>query len=185
MRFNVFKAHHDIGIKGLSLEQKLKLVSMLKPLGKIFITTEREIETELSEYQMKISPEKAHSLLAYATLLIGDSQTMTSEAAVLGVPSLRCNSFARRISYLEEEEKKYGLTYSFLPEEFNKFKIKLTQLLEMSDLREEWQKRRNIMLKDKIDVTGFMVWFVENYPLSIEILKKNPDFSNNSNKTFH
>jgi hypothetical protein len=32
------------------------------------------------------------------------------------------------------------------------------------------------MLNNKIDVTGFMVWFVENYPSSIEILQKNPDF---------
>jgi predicted glycosyltransferase len=176
MRFNVFKAHHDIGVKGLSLEQKLELINMLKPHGRIFITTEREIENELSEYQMNISPEKAHSLLAYATLLIGDSQTMTSEAAVLGVPSLRCNSFAGRISYLEEEEKKYGLTYAFLPEEFDKLKLKLTDLLQMDNLHEEWQKRRQIMLNNKIDVTGFMVWFVENYPSSIEILQKNPDF---------
>jgi predicted glycosyltransferase len=172
----VFKAHHDIGVKGLSLEQKLELINMLKPHGRIFITTEREIENELSEYQMNISPEKAHSLLAYATLLIGDSQTMTSEAAVLGVPSLRCNSFAGRISYLEEEEKKYGLTYAFLPEEFDKLKLKLTDLLQMDNLHEEWQKRRQIMLNNKIDVTGFMVWFVENYPSSIEILQKNPDF---------
>ena len=43
-------------------------------------------------------------------MFIGDSQTMTSEAAVLGVPSLRCNSFAGRISYINEQEFKYGLT---------------------------------------------------------------------------
>lgn len=176
MRFNVFKAHHDIGVKGLSLDQKLELVSILKPLGRILITTERDIEPELSEYQMKISPEKAHSLLAWSTMLIGDSQTMTSEAAVLGVPSLRCNSFAGRISYLEEEESKYGLTYAFIPEEFDKLKSKLAQLLEMGNLREEWQRRRQIMLKDKIDVTGFMVWFVENYPESIKEIKNSPDF---------
>ena len=30
MRFNVFKAHHDLGIRGLSLEQKLKLIKTLK-----------------------------------------------------------------------------------------------------------------------------------------------------------
>jgi len=37
MRFNIFKAHHDIGIRGLSLEQKLKLIKILKNYGKIFI----------------------------------------------------------------------------------------------------------------------------------------------------
>ncbi len=115
------------------------------------------------EYKLKVSPEKAHSLIAYATLFLGDSQTMSSEAAVLGVPSLRCNSFAGRISYLEEEEKKYGLTYAFLPEDFNKMLIKVKELLNMPDLKKEWQERRHVMLSDKIDVTAFWVWFVENY----------------------
>ena len=76
MRFNVFKAHHDVGVEGLSLEQKLELIKILEPHGKIFITTEREIEPELKAYQLRISPEKIHSLMAYATLFAGDSQTM-------------------------------------------------------------------------------------------------------------
>jgi hypothetical protein len=32
------------------------------------------------------------------------------------------------------------------------------------------------MLSDKIDVTAFMVWFVENYPESAKIMKENPDY---------
>ncbi len=171
MRFNAFKAHHDGGIKGLSLKQKIELVNILKPLGKIFITTEREIEEELRPYQMKVSPEKGHSLLAYASMLIGDSQTMTSEAAVLGVPSLRCNSFAGRIAYLEEEEKKYGLTFAFLPDQFELLKLKLIEILNIPDYKAKWQEKRKLLLKDKIDVTAFMCWFIENYPKSKEIMK--------------
>jgi uncharacterized protein len=175
MRFNVFKAHHDVGVKGLSLEQKLELVNILKPFGRIFITAEREIEPELAAYQLRIEPEKIHSLLNYATMLIGDSQTMTSEAAVLGVPSIRCNTFAGRISYLEEEEKKYGLTYAFLPDQFESLKIRLAQLLAMDNLREEWQRRRQVMLNEKIDVTSFWSWFISNFPGSLEIIKANPE----------
>ena len=104
MRFNVFKAHHDVGIKGLTLKQKIALIDILKPYGRIFITTERKIEPELKEYQLPISPENIHSFMAHATIFLGDDQTMTSEAAMLGVPSLRCNSFVGKISYLEEEE---------------------------------------------------------------------------------
>ena len=32
------------------------------------------------------------------------------------------------------------------------------------------------MLADKIDVTAFLVWFVENYPQSFQIMKENPDY---------
>ena len=176
MRYNVFKAHHDIGIRGLSLKQKQKLIKILKSYGKIFITTEREIEPELKQYQLKISPEKIHSLIYYATMLVGDSQTMTSEAAVLGTPAIRMNSFVGRISYLEEEEHKYRLTYGFKPDQFDQMMLKIEELLEMPNLKQEWQERRKKMLSDKIDVTAFMVWFVESYPESVNIMKENPDY---------
>ncbi len=176
MRFNVFKAHHDIGIKGVSLKNKLELIKLLEPFGPVFVTTEREIEPELKQYQLPVSPEKAHSLMYYATMFLGDSQTMTSEAAVLGTPAIRMNSFVGRIAYLEEEEHKYGLTYGFKPDQFNEMVLKIKELLAIPNLKEEWQKRRKKMLADKIDVTAFLVWFVENYPKSEKIIIENPDY---------
>jgi hypothetical protein len=178
LRFNAFKAHHDIGIKGLTLEQKLTLIKELSPKGKILITTERTIEPELSTYQLRLPPDKIHSLLYYASMFIGDSQTMTSESAVLGTPALRCNSFAGRISYLEEEEKKYGLTFGFKPDEFPSLINKMNDILAIPNFKEEWQQRRQKMLADKIDVTAFLVWFVENYPESARIMQENPDYQN-------
>ncbi|HCI55023.1 MAG TPA: DUF354 domain-containing protein [Bacteroidales bacterium] len=176
MRFNSFKAHHDIGVQGLSLSQKKILINLLSQYGKIFITTEREIEKELQPYQLQISPEKIHSLMAYSTMFLSDSQTMTSEAAMLGVPALRCNSFAGRISCLQEQEEKYGLTFAFQTEEFNKMIKKIMELLNMPDLKQEWHKRRDIMLQEKIDVTAFWLWFIENYPSSVEIMNNNNDY---------
>jgi predicted glycosyltransferase len=104
---------------------------------------------------------------------------MTSEAAVLGIPSLRCNSFAGRISYLEEEEHKYQLTFGFKPEHYSDMLIKLKELLAMSDLKPEFRKRRQKMLKDKIDVTAFWTWIIDQYPESIKIMKENPDYQYN------
>ena len=34
------------------------------------------------------------------------------------------------------------------------------------------------MLAYKIDITAFLVWFVENYPVSAKIMKENPDYQN-------
>lgn len=176
LRFNVFKAHHDKDVKGISLKDKMKLVNKLLKIGKVLITTEREIEPELKPYQIKISPEKIHHFLAFATMFIGDSQTMTSEAAVLGTPAIRSNTLVGRISYLEEQEKKYELTYGFLPVQSEQMFEKIDELLSLPNLKEEWQKRRLRMLEDKIDVTAFMVWFVENYPESVKIMRENPDY---------
>ena len=176
LRFNEFKAHHDIGAKGLSQEKKRELIQLLKKKGKVFISTEGEIDPEFSEFRLKLSPEKIHSFLYFSYMFIGDSQTMTSEAAVLGTPAIRNNSFVGKISYLEEEEHKYGLTYGFTPDRADEMIRKLDTLSEMPNLKEEWQKRRKRMLADKIDVTAFLVWFVENYPESFNIMKKNPDY---------
>jgi hypothetical protein len=32
------------------------------------------------------------------------------------------------------------------------------------------------MLSKQIDVTAFLVWFIENYPESAQIMKKDPDY---------
>jgi predicted glycosyltransferase len=176
LRFNAFKAHHDVGISGLSLEDKRRLITTLTEKGKVFITMERELEPEFEKYRLKISPEKIHSLIYYATMLIGDSQTMTSEAAVLGTPAIRCNSFVGRISYLEEEEHLYGLTFGFLPDQTDAMFAKIDELLAMPYLKDEWQRRCTKMLSDKIDVTAFMVWFVENLPESAKILREDASY---------
>lgn len=176
LRFNAFKAHHDVGIEGLSKETKYALIRFLSTKGKIYITTEGDIDPEFKEYQLKISPDKIHSLLYFATMFIGDSQTMTSEAAVLGTPAIRSNSLVGKISYLNEEESKYGLTYGFRPNETNHMLSKIAELLGMSDLTHEWQRRRERMLADKIDVTAFLVWLIESYPESCRTIKNSPDY---------
>lgn len=175
MRFNVFKAHHDIGIQGLSLEQKLKLVELLKPHGKIFITTEREIEPELMEFRLPVAPEKMHSLMAFCSIFLGDSQTMTTEAAILGSPAVKLNSFAGRLSVPNEIENKYRLCFSFLPSDFQKFIQKVNELLLNQNLQVNWYLKQKKMLSEKIDVTAFWVWFIENYPNSISEIKTNPN----------
>jgi len=176
LRFNAFKAHHDIGKKGISKYTKHELVEKLEKLGRVFISGEADIGEELNTHKLIISPEKIHSLLYYATLLISDSQTMSSEAAILGTPSIRMNSFVGKISYLKEQEHRYYLTFGFKPDQSQQMLAKIDDLLAMPGLKAEWQKRRQKMLDDKIDVTAFLVWFVENYPESVNVMKTNPEF---------
>lgn len=176
LRFNAFKAHHDIGVEGLSIENKRRLVERLLACGKVFITTERNIDDEFKPYQLAVSPDKAHSLMYYATMFVGDSQTMTSEAAVLGTPAVKCNSFAGRLAVPNELEQRYGLCYSFLPEQQEAFFAKIEELLAMPDLKGEWQRRRQHLFSEKIDYTSFLVWFVENYPQSRQTIVEKPEF---------
>lgn len=177
MRFVAFKGHHDIGQRGLSMDEKRLLLETLKKHGRVIITSERQIEPEFEEYRVPVPPEDIHSLMAYASMFVGDSQTMTTEAALLGVPALKCNTFAGRLSVPNMIEE-YGLSYSYQPEDFDKMMAKVNELLETPDLDKVWAKKREEFLKEMIDPTAFFVWFIENYPESKKIMKENPEYQN-------
>jgi hypothetical protein len=117
-----------------------------------------------------------HQILANAEFLICDSQSMSIEASMLGVPSIRFSSFAGRISVLEELEHRYELTFGVNPSEPQKLFKKLEELLMNKNLGVDFQERRRKMLKDKIDVSAFIVWFIENYPESVQIMQENPEY---------
>jgi predicted glycosyltransferase len=165
IRLVAFKAHHDSSHQGLNLAAKRRLIDYLSRFGRVFLTVEGEVPVEFRPYQIPIPPHLIHHALAFAAMLIADSQTMTIEAAVLGTPAIRCNTFVGRCSVIEELEGKYGLTYGFPPQEAERMFRRIAELLEQPGLKEEWASRRRRMLADKIDLTTWMVNFVENYLL--------------------
>ena len=173
IRFAKLNAHHDTGVSGISTEIAQHLIDMLRPHGHIYITSERELEPQFEQYRLHINPLDIHHVMAFATLYIGDSQSMANEAAMLGVPSLRFNDFvgAKKIGVMEELEHVYGLTYGISSHEPERLYAKVDELLAMPNLREEFQARRQKMLADKIDVTAFFTWFIENYPKSRDEVK--------------
>jgi predicted glycosyltransferase len=176
LRFAKLGAHHDEGISGLSDDIALKLIKMLESKGSVFITSERKISDELESYRIKINPLDMHHVMAFASLYIGDSQTMAAEAAVLGVPFIRFNDFVGRISYLDELENKYQLGYGIKTNEVEKLYQKVEELLSMENRKEVFQERRQKMLSEKIDYAKFLTWFIENYPSSVDTMKNEPNY---------
>ena len=177
IRFSSLNAYHDKGKTGISDKIANTIIEILKPHGNTYITSEKEISSDFEQYRIKINPLLMHHVLYFADLYIGDSQTMTAEAAVLGTPAIRFNDFVGKLGYLEELEHKYELTYGVKTSEPEKLYTKIETLLKMTDIKQEWQKRRKKMLADKIDVTAFFVWLIENYPESDNIIKENPDYN--------
>lgn len=183
IRFAKLNAHHDSGVSGISTDIAQHLIGMLSPHGRIYITSERQLEPQFEQYRLQINPLDIHHVMAFATLYIGDSQSMAVEAAMLGVPSLRFNDFvgAKKIGVMEELEHVYGLTYGISSHEPETLYAKVAELLGSSipddgadrlALRDEWQNRRRRMLADKIDVTAFLTWFIEHYPQSASETKQ-------------
>jgi len=166
LRFVAWQAVHDVGQHGFDMLTKRRLVKEIEKYVRVFITSESPLPSEFEKYRITTPPEKVHDLLYYATLLIGDTQTMTTEAALLGTPAIRCNSFVgpNDMGNFVELEREYDLIYSF--REPDKAIKKALELIQQPDLKEQWAKKRQRLLSDKIDVTKFMVDFIENYPQS-------------------
>lgn len=177
LRLVALKAHHDIGIKGISHKQLLRIINLLSKHGRVIITSESPGGLPKGAEALKIKPEKIHHLMAYAKMIVSDGQTMCSEAACLGIPSLRINDFVGRISYLEEQENKWQLTYGFKPDDFDSaFKMIETIIKEDSAI---YKARSEQMINNSINFAGFLTWFIENYPTSTRIMKENPDYQYN------
>jgi predicted glycosyltransferase len=176
IRFASFKAHHDKGIKGITDKIAFQLLQLLNAVGNIYITSERPLPHEFEKYRLRINPLDVHHVMSFATLYIGDSQTMAAEAGVLGIPFVRFTDFVGRLGYLNELEQFYKLGFGFKTFQQKEMLKKVEDLLSNKQLHEEWKNKRFNMLNDKIDVTAFLLWFIENYPESEHIMREDPDY---------
>ncbi len=176
IRFAKLFAHHDDGIQGINTSIAKQLIKILKPFGNIYITSERQLEKEFEEYRIAIKAKDMHDVMSFASLYIGDSQTMAAEAGVLGIPFIRFNDFVGRISYLDELENKYHLGFGIKTDDVAGLIDKVKELMSMDNRLEIFQERRNYMLSEKLNYADFLVWFIENYPNSVQVIRKNPDF---------
>lgn len=163
LRFASLTAHHDDGVAGIDDELARRVISILEQKGKVWITSERELSPEFEQYRIAISAKDIHHALFFASLYIGDSQTMAAEAAVLGTPSLRFNDFVGKLGYLEELEHKYQLTFGIPTNQPERLIEKVKEIVEDIESRNKWTVRRVKMLEETIDVADFWAVFFENY----------------------
>ena len=176
IRFAKLKAHHDTGIKGISPEIAQRLIDILKPHGRVFISSERPLEAQFEPYRIHIRPIDMHHVMAFADIYIGDSQTMAAEAGVLGIPFVRFNDFVGRIGYLRELEDVYKLGFGVRTDQVETLYDTVGQLIRMPDRKTVFQERRRRMLAEKIDLSKFLTWFIGTYPESSRIMRDDPDY---------
>ena len=148
------------------------MIDILAPHGTIYITSERPLEPQFEQYRIRINPLDMHHVMAFASLYIGDSQTMAAEAGVLGVPFVRFNDFVGRIGYLRELEDTYHLGFGIKASSAGSVDALCARVSELVALPAKERKttfaaRRERMLSEKIDCAKFLTWFIEHYPQSV------------------
>ena len=169
VRFVSWNASHDLGKKGFSPEEKIRIINELSKSLTVFITSEVTLPAEIDKYRIKLPPHLIHHALAFADIVVSEGATITSESGVLGTPAMYVSSIAR--SYIDDQER-YGTVYNCKPgngviQDINKV---------LKEGKGVYKERMEKLISDKIDVTAFMVWFVENYPQSLTKMKNQPDY---------
>lgn len=152
-----WQANHDIGETGWSERLLSALVYLLLPLGKVHISSESPLPPQLAThaYQGKLS--EVHHVMASCRLFIGESATMASEAAVLGVPAIYAAKTGR--GYTDEEEARYNLVTNLRTLDWNLLRTAIEQILAKPG--EYWRQQHARLLADTIDVAAYVADTIE------------------------
>ena len=139
----------------------------------IFISSEKPLPEDLHKYNLKIAPEEMHHYLAKADLLIGESGSMATEAAYLGTHSIVLNPAAYDFGVFDWFSK-YKVFY--IANDYEDVISTATKLLSRDDLKTEAKAEVDKIRNDSISLTDLIIWFIKNYPDSIDIVKNKQEY---------
>jgi len=159
VRLVSWQASHDIGEAGLGPEFIRKLVDILQPHGRVLITSEGGLPDDLTPLCCTFPPQDMHQVIAHAQMLIGESATMASEAAVLGVPAVYAADTGR--GYTNEQDREYGLVKNFKRNQGPEVLDYIREVLANPEHKAVIAEGHQRMLNEKIDTTQWMIDYLD------------------------
>lgn len=161
VRFVGWFANHDVGNSGFSLQEKIRLVEVIAKNMTVYISSESPLPDDLTKYKLPTPASVIHDVLSGADLYVGDSQTMAAEAALLGTPAIRSNSFVgpNDMSNFILLQEKYGMLYNVAN---SSDAITLASELSEKSHKEEWTKKRDGYYSQIGDINAKIVDILEN-----------------------
>lgn len=120
IRLSALTAHHDKGVEGINHLLMRAIIEAIKPYMNIYISSEAPLHEEFEQFRIPVPPDFIHHALYFAGLYVGDSQTMSTEAALLGTPGFRINGFVGEIGVMNWLDKQ-GIMTGFRPEQTSQF----------------------------------------------------------------
>lgn len=152
VRLVSWTANHDIGDRGLTHDNVMRIVRKLEARGKVLISSETTLPPELAPYAYRGEAVDVHHLMAYCTGFVGESATMASECAVLGVPAVYIARSSR--GYTDDQEARYRLVHNVRKLDQDSIESGIDWLLSRS--REEATEARHKLLEDCEDVPALV-----------------------------
>jgi predicted glycosyltransferase len=162
VRFNAFGSHHDVAEGGFTPDQRRRLVDALAEHLTVVVSDEGgDLDvSSLPAREYDLHPARLHDALAGADLLVADTQTMVTEAALLGTPAIRSNSFVGDDdmgNFLELERRN-------LVENLASFEAVLDRAVEFAadpSVAERWRRRRDEYVSGLPNVADVLVAVAE------------------------
>jgi predicted glycosyltransferase len=155
-----WQANHDIGEGGWSTDLLRQVVGFLKERGKVLISAEGRLPDDMENCRYSGKASDIHHLMAFCRACVGESATMASESAMLGVPALYAAHTGR--GYTDEQEQRYQLTFNVRTQQWKDVRTALEKILSLPS--GVWKQRRAAMLRDTIDVAEFVAACISQYP---------------------
>lgn len=162
VRLNAFGSHHDVGHQGFTPERRRELVERLSEHAKVFVSDEGgQMEYEgIDAEPFSLHPGRLHDALAEASLLVADTQTMVTEAALLGTPAVRSNSFVGADDMGNFHElADAGLVHNI--RHFEEVISTALKLLTDDDTDARWRRRRDEYIEGMVNLTEVIVDIAE------------------------
>lgn len=160
LRLVSWQANHDIGEQGWNTELLRSLINFIKPKGKIIISAEGPLPAEFESLRYQGNAAEIHHVMAFCRLFIGESATMASESAVMGIPAIYAANTGR--GYTDEQESRYGLVKNIRSLNWDYLKTAINSILDKP--AEHWRNSADQLLKDTIDVSAFTASCIEQFP---------------------
>lgn len=164
VRFVGLGSHVEVGEYGI--QDGKRVVKSLEKYGPVLIASEVPLPRALQPYQVRVLPEKMHDLLYYATLYVGDGGTTASEAAILGTHAIHTATTGKYCGNFSDLNQ-YGLLWT--SEDDDQTLSRADNILQDRDIWEKGKTKRDRLVRDRVDVTKFLIWFIEHYPESIDL----------------
>lgn len=148
MRLVSWKANHDLGLSGISVEFVEALISKLEARAKVIISSEETLPGHLQKYRYIGPANEIHHLMAHAAGLVSESATMAAESAALGVPALLVGPSTR--CYAKWLEDQYSLIRTINDPSLQDALCAVYEWLDLGN--EVYSKRREQLVHDCVDV---------------------------------
>jgi predicted glycosyltransferase len=162
LRFNAFGSHHDVGQSGFGPAERRRLIETFAAHATVFVSDEGgtlDLDS-LPAREFDVHPALLHDAIAAARLVVTDTQTVCTEAALLGTPVVRSNSFVGDgdMGNFTELERQ-GLVVN--TPDFEEVLSTGVDVLRDESIGVEWRRRRDEYVGGLVDLTAVIVGCAE------------------------